>query len=125
MTSKRNSVTLRTDRALLEQALVQVIRHLRHPNLALALRLHAARVSNGARDEVAIDIFKEEQPGASAPQGSAAEPLLESDRPAQSSGHGLSLILARRICSLLGGTLNAHPALPAGAGFQVRLPLGV
>ena len=119
------SVTLRSDRALLEQALVQVVRHLRQPQGAPALRLHAAIKSDGPRDEVAIDICKEEEPGAAAAQRTPAAPRQDGDRPAQASGHGLSLLLARRICSLLGGTLDAHPALPAGAGFQVRLPRGV
>ena len=122
MTNDRDPLILRSDRALLEQALVRVIRHLRQPIIAPALRLRTTRVADGARHKVAIDIFKDEQAGAAAPGAAASELRPESDRPAQASGHGLSLILARRICSLLGGTLTAHPALPAGAGFQVRLP---
>jgi hypothetical protein len=55
---------------------------------------------------VAIDIFEHEKACAAAPHGSGAEPRLQGDRPAQASGYGLSLILARRICSLLGGTLT-------------------
>ncbi len=124
MTAGKIPLILRSDRALLQEALVQVIRHLRHPNTAPTLKLQAARVSDRARDEVAIDIFKEEGPCGTPPQAAAAEARLDGDRSAQSSGHGLSLILARRICSLLGGSLTPHPALPAGAGFQVRLPLG-
>ena len=125
MTSERISLILRSDRALLEQALVRVIGHLRQASIAPALRLQAARVSDGARDEVAIDIFKDERAGAAPPHGTAAGPRQESDRPAEASGQGLSLIVARRICSLLGGTLTSHPAMPAGAGFQVKLPLSV
>jgi signal transduction histidine kinase len=124
MTIEGDPLVLRSDRALLEQALVQVIRHLRQPNIAPALRLRTTRVADGARHKVAIDIFKDDKPAAVQHEASA-EPRLETDRPAQASGHGLSLILARRICSLLGGTLTAHPSLPAGAGFRLRLPLAV
>jgi signal transduction histidine kinase len=114
------SILLRTDRPLLEQALVQVIRHLRYPNLTPALTLRGAWMSTEGEDEVVIDVSKED--ASATPQAMADQTQSREGQTVQSPGHGLNLILAGRICSLLGGSLAPHPALPLGYGYQVRLP---
>lgn len=112
-------IFVRTDRALLEQALIQVIRHLRYPASASLITLRVTRTSRDGAQAVAIDIYKEDVSG---------NPAIfngQTQAGGEQAGHGLNLILAERICSLLGGSLKPDPAFPEGTVFQLRLPSGM
>lgn len=112
---------LATDAALLEKALFGVARHCAQSTSEGWIELRAWPEIG---DTLAIEISDDGPPIPTARLASLFDPLgVESDAGATKyGGHGIALALAKRICGLLGGSIDITSERSRGSRFRIVLP---
>jgi signal transduction histidine kinase len=111
------TMTLCTDRALLRQALVNLVKN----GLEATEPAGRVTVSAAARDGAVEFAVADDGPGIPAERRARRFEPGGSTKP---QGSGLGLTIVARIVHDLGGTVVADPAAGRGATFRVRLPAG-
>lgn len=111
------TVTLRTDRALLRQALVNLVKN------GLEAGGDAGRVTVSASVGDGTVEFAVADDGPGLPAERRAR-LFEPGGSTKPQGSGLGLTIVARIVHDLGGSVAADPAADRGTTFRVRLPAG-
>jgi signal transduction histidine kinase len=109
---------------LVAEAVFYVCRHYAQAEPDRGLELCAARLLVGSAEHLVIDVG----PGCTAGEAEAAVTIFDAEtleRPSAASigGYGLSLALAHRICTRLGGSLLASGRPAETRGFRVLVPV--